>query len=87
MFISNCPHHVSMLDPTIWGELEVPALDSDSTTTLTYKQVVYNCQQKSKNCSEKIQLLQAVANWLKGTHPFQGLDDPSEQMNPKCPWD
>jgi len=67
MFISNCPHHVSMLDPTIWGELEVPALDSDSTTTLTYKQ--------------------AVANWLKGTHPFQGLDDPSEQMNPKCPWD
>ena len=46
MFISNCPHHVSMLDPTIWGELEVPALDSDSTTTLTYKQVVYNCQQE-----------------------------------------
>merc|ERR1712047_239463 len=28
MFISNCPHHVSMLDPTIWGELEVPALDN-----------------------------------------------------------
>ena len=48
MFISNCPHHVSMLDPTIWGELEVPALDSDSTTTLTYKQVVYNCQQEIK---------------------------------------
>ena len=39
MFVSNCPHHVSMLDPIIWGEMEVASLDSDSAT-LTYKQVV-----------------------------------------------
>merc|ERR1712192_270686 len=64
IFVSNCPHHVSMLDNTIWGEMEVATLDSG--TTLTYKQ--------------------AVANWLRGTHPFQALDDPN-QMNPKCPYD
>ena len=39
MFVSNCPHHVSMLDNIIWGEMEVASLDFDSAT-LTYKQVV-----------------------------------------------
>ena len=40
IFVSNCPHHVSMLDNTIWGEMEVATLDSDSVSTLTYKQVI-----------------------------------------------
>jgi len=66
IFVSNCPHHVSMVNNAIWGEMEVATLDSDSATTLTYKQ--------------------ALANWLKGTHPFQALDDPN-QMNPKCDYD
>ena len=38
IFVSNCPHHVSMLDNAIWGEMEVATLDSG--TTLTYKQVI-----------------------------------------------
>ena len=40
IFVSNCPHHVSMLDNAIWGEMEVATLDSDSVSTLTYKQVI-----------------------------------------------
>ena len=40
MFVSNCPHHVSMLDPTIWGEMEVATLDDKIDSTLTYKQVI-----------------------------------------------
>ena len=83
MFVSNCPHHVSMLDPIIWGEMEVASLDSDSAT-LTYKQVVL--LRGKIILTSKTAKKQAVANWLRGTHPFQALDDPN-QMNPKCDYD
>ena len=49
MFLSNCPHHVSVVDATIWGAMPVAEPTTSTTSTqLTYKQTLSNWLKDTK---------------------------------------
>ena len=49
MFMANCPHHVSVANPTIWGAMPVAEhFTSPTDTELTYKQTLSNWLKDTK---------------------------------------
>ena len=39
MFMSNCAHHISLVNPTTWAEMAVPTIDSSNQAAITLNQV------------------------------------------------
>lgn len=49
MFLANCPHHVSVESPTIWGAMPVSEPSTSPTDSeLTYKQALSNWLKDTK---------------------------------------